>query len=64
MVLTKSPRAAITSGVASCALGLTAIALGDHHTQLPFKALVVLGVALTLCGLIFLRYSWAIRRAR
>ncbi len=61
MILTKSKFHAIASGIIACALGSVAIMLGDHHTELLFKFLVVLGVALVLTGLFLLRYSWTIR---
>ena len=61
MIFTKSKYHAIASGLFACASGSFAIVLGDHHVELVFKVLVVMGVALVLGGLFLLRYSWAIR---
>ena len=64
MILTRSKYHAIVFGLIACLLGYIAIKSGDHHVELPFKMLVVLGVTLVLAGLGLLRYSWAIRERR
>jgi uncharacterized membrane protein YqjE len=64
MLLTRSKYHAIVSGLVACPLGLLAIKTGDHHVELPYKLLVLLGVALVLAGLGLLRYSWAIHERR
>jgi hypothetical protein len=64
MIFTKSKYHAIAFGLIACVLGGAAIMLGDHHTELPFKLLLALGVALVLAGLFLLRYSWAIHERR
>ena len=64
MILTQSKAHAITSGLVACTLGSLAIMLGDHHTELLFKLLVALGLALVLGGLFLLRYSWTIHERR
>ena len=64
MILTKSKYYAIASGLIACALGIVAIVLGDHHTELLFKFLVASGVAFVLVGLFLLRYSWTIHERR
>ncbi|HBJ85263.1 MAG TPA: hypothetical protein DDZ88_15590 [Verrucomicrobiales bacterium] len=64
MILTKSKYHAISSGFVACAVGSAAIMLGDHHTELLFKLLLALGVALVLAGLFLLRFSWTIHERR
>ena len=64
MILPQSKYHAIVSGLVACLLGYFAIKLGDQHVGLPYKMLVVTGVALVLAGLGLLRYSWAIRERR
>jgi hypothetical protein len=64
MILTRSKYHAIGFGLIACLLGYIAIETGDHHVELLFKMLVVVGVVLVLAGLGLLRYSWAIREHR
>lgn len=60
MTLTGGRSHSIAFGLIACALGISAIVFGDHHTEIPFKCLVGLGVTLVLAGLFLLRYSWSI----